>query len=71
MKHMKMLGEDEREMIDPTRHEIAAALHGGKFGGEYLESIGQTDLVKLSVEQWQQFLLCIIGGYHEKLVEME
>ena len=71
MEHMKLLGKDARNMIDATKHETAAALHGGTFGGQYLDSIGQTDLAKLQPDQWQQFLLCVIGGYHEKLIEIE
>lgn len=39
--------------------EIEAALMGGKMGGEYLESIGKTDLAALSAEEWRIFLECV------------
>jgi hypothetical protein len=64
MKHLK-----ERDVIDPTMNEVAAALAGGRQGGEYLEGIGKTDLAALSAPEWQQFLLCVIGGYTEQLAE--
>ena len=34
-------------MIDPTPNEKAAFVHGGEMGGEYLDSIGKTDLESL------------------------
>ena len=37
-----------RGMIDPTPNERAAMVHGGAMGGEYLDSLGKTDLAQLS-----------------------
>jgi hypothetical protein len=37
-------------MIDPTPNERAAIAHGGAMAGEYLDSLGKTDLAQLSVE---------------------
>jgi hypothetical protein len=59
MEHMKM--------IDKTHDEKAALVAGGNAGGEYLDSIGITDLVTLSVEQYQQYVECVVGGYIEHL----
>ena len=56
-------------MVDPTKNEIEAALHGGTRGGEYLEWLGKTNLAALSKEEWEQFLLCVIGGYVEKIAK--
>ena len=54
-------------MIDSTPNERAAALAGGKMGAEYLESIGATDLARLTPSQWEQFCLCVAGGYTETM----
>ena len=40
-------------MIDPTPNERAAMARGGAMGGEYLDSLGKTDLAQLSLEEWQ------------------
>ena len=54
-------------MIDKNKNEIAAIDAGGNAGGEYLDSIQKTDLGKLSVEEWDQFVECIITGYVDHL----
>jgi len=66
MKHLNILKE-LKGMVDPTTNEIEAALHGGDMGGEYLDWLGKTNLAALSAEEWQQFLLCVVGGYAEKI----
>jgi len=66
MKCLNILKE-KKGMIDPTKNEIEAALHGGTRGGEYLDWLGKTNLAALSKEEWQQFLLCVVGGYSEKI----
>ncbi|CAK0745765.1 hypothetical protein CCP2SC5_1380002 [Azospirillaceae bacterium] len=50
-------------MIDPTPNEIAALEHGGRMGGEYLESLRRTDLAQLTVEQWRTFIEAVVTGY--------
>ena len=35
-------------MIDPTPNERAAIAQGGAMAGEYLDSLGKTDLAQLS-----------------------
>ncbi len=57
-------------MIDPTPNEHAALAYAGDMGGDYLDSLGLTDLAQLSPEQWQTFLSCVIGGYGERLQEL-
>ena len=54
-------------MIDKTHDEQAALVAGGNAGGQYLGSIGITDLVTLSVEQYQQYVECVVGGYLDHL----
>lgn len=47
--------------------EKAALEHGGQAGGEYLESIRQFSLERLSGEQWSTFLARVLDGYSAAL----
>lgn len=51
-------------MIDPTPQELNAIREAGYAAGEYLESIGQTDLAKLSDGEWMTLLQVVIGSYN-------
>jgi hypothetical protein len=42
-----------------TRDDV---LRGGNEGGAYLESVGVTDLQKLTAEQWSTFLITVVNG---------
>jgi hypothetical protein len=47
------------EMLDPTAYETQALAIAGEKAGEYLESIGKTDLATLTGEEWTLFLTTI------------
>ncbi len=57
-------------MIDATPNERAAIAHGGAMGGEYLESLGRTDLAGLSVAEWQIFVEVVVTGYCDRLRDL-
>ncbi len=57
-------------MIDPTEFERQAMDHAGEQGGEYLESIGKTDLAKLTTDEWSTFINCVCSGYVDRLGEI-
>lgn len=57
-------------MIDPTPNEIAAIVHGGCMGGEYLDSIAKTDLATLTPEEWRIFLEAVITGYCDHMRDL-
>jgi hypothetical protein len=57
-------------MIDPTPNERAAMAHGGAMGGEYLDSLGKTDLAQLSVEEWHTLIEAIVTGYCDHLRDL-
>ncbi len=57
-------------MIDPTPNENAAMAHGGQMGGEYLDSIGKTDLATLTVPEWHCFIEAVVTGYCDHLREL-
>lgn len=54
-------------MIDPTPNEQTAMAAGGEAAGAYLESLGQSDLARLSVEEWRTLIEVIVTGYCEAL----
>ena len=57
-------------MIDPTPNETAAMVEGGKAGGEYLESLGRTELALLTEHEWDTFVEAIVTGYCDQLREL-
>ena len=57
-------------MIDPTPNERAAMAHGGAMAGEYLDSLGKTDLAQLSVEEWHTLIEVIVTGYCDHLRDL-
>ena len=57
-------------MIDPTPNESEAMTVGGQMGGEYLESIGKSDLTTLSETEWDRFIDAVVTGYCDHLREL-
>lgn len=57
-------------MIDPTPNEQAAIAHAGAMGGEYLDSIGKTDLARLTGAEWSTFVETAITGYCDRLRDL-
>jgi len=57
-------------MIDPTPNESEAMTVGGQQGGEYLESIGKSDLATLTESEWDCFLDAVVTGYCDHLREL-
>lgn len=54
-------------VIDATKDELAAMEEGGVLGGEYLDSIGKSDLGQLTEDEWLTFLRCVVSGYIEEM----
>lgn len=57
-------------MIDPTPNECAAMAVGGRAGGEYLDSLGKTDLATLTEAEWAIFVEAIVTGYCDHLRDL-
>lgn len=57
-------------MIDPSPNETEAMTVGGQMGGEYLESIGKSDLAILTETEWDRFLDAVVTGYCDHLREL-
>ena len=54
-------------MIDPTANESEAMTVGGQQGGQYLESIGKSDLTTLTGTEWDCFIDAVVTGYCDHL----
>jgi hypothetical protein len=54
-------------MIDPTEHEIAAIEASSEPAGQYIESLGRTDMATWSRNEWLEFLECVVTGYTDEL----
>ena len=52
------------------RFEEQALEDGGNAGGEYLDSLGRTDLADLAPEEWQHFLSLVLTGYADSMREI-
>lgn len=57
-------------MIDPTPNERAAMEHGSAMAGEYLDSLGKSDLAQFSLGEWQTLIEVIITGYCDHLRDL-
>lgn len=57
-------------MIDPDQYEADALGAAGERGGEYLDSIGKTDLATMTLDEWQVFIQVVVGGYVERMDEI-
>ena len=57
-------------MVDPDEHEIAAIAAASLMAGEYLESIGKTDLAVLSEAEWLTLLEVVITAYQDELARL-
>jgi hypothetical protein len=54
-------------VIDPDEHEQAAIAAASPMAGEYLDSIGKTDLAMLTDTEWLTLLEVIITAYQDEL----
>jgi hypothetical protein len=58
------------KMIDANEHELAAMMQASDRAGEFIESLGKTDMAAWSREQWGQFIEVICTGYVDKLTDL-
>lgn len=52
---------------DFSRIESLAAGKGGERAGEFLETIGKTDLATMTQTEWFEFCRRLVGGYRSAL----
>lgn len=54
------------KMKEPNQIEIQGMVEAAAVGGEYLESIGASDLATLTEEQYMTFIETVIRSYEER-----
>jgi Family of unknown function (DUF6511) len=59
-----------RGMIDPTRHERAAMDHAVAMAGEHIESLGRTDLMMWSPDEFASLIEVIVTAFTDRLREL-
>lgn len=57
-------------MIDPTKHEFAAMEAAVPTAGEYIESLGKTDLMAFSTGEFMTLIEVIVTAYTDRLREL-
>ncbi|MBF0214136.1 MAG: hypothetical protein HQM00_11345 [Magnetococcales bacterium] len=50
-------------MVDPTERELAAMRAAAPLAGEYVESLGKSDLTLFTVEEFLTLIQVIVGAY--------
>ena len=56
-------------MIDPNQHEEAALRQASAVGGEYIESLGRTDLAQWSEHEWTTLIDVVVTAFQDHLLE--
>ena len=54
-------------MIDPKKHEVQALSVACQSGGEYVESLGKTDLAAFTQEQWATLIEVAVTAFQDSL----
>ncbi len=58
-------------MIDPTPREMEALRSAGPMAGEYIESLGKTDLAHYSVNEFLMLIQVIVTAYLDAKARMD
>jgi hypothetical protein len=59
-----------RGMIDPTQNERTAMDHAVAMAGEYIESLGRTDLMTWSPEEFATLIEVIVTAFTDRLRDL-
>ena len=57
-------------MVDPTEHEAAAMRAASPVAGEYVDSLGRTDLASFSEDEWLMLIEVIVTAYTDALRDL-
>ena len=56
-----------KAMIDPKKHEVQALAAASRGAGEYVESLGKTDLAAFTQEQWATLIEVVVTAFQDHL----
>jgi len=54
-------------MIDWNKHQIAAMVTASQAAGEYVESIGKTDLATFTEQEWSNLIRTVVIAFQDHL----
>jgi hypothetical protein len=69
-RHCQDIYHRRRGMVDPTEHEVAAMRAASPVAGEYVESLGKTDLAAFSKDEWLALIEMIVTAYTNTLRDL-
>ena len=58
-------------MVDPTERELVAMRAAGPRAGEYIESLGKTDMALFTVEEFTTLIQVIVSAYQAAKTEFD
>lgn len=67
MKCLDIAYNRQGKMIDPTKKEIAAIEAASVLAGQYIDSIGKTDMATWSEFDWMNFIEAVVTGYSDEM----
>ena len=56
-----------KAMIDPKKHEVQALAAASRGAGEYIESLGKTDLATFTGEEWATLIEVAVTAFQDHL----
>jgi Family of unknown function (DUF6511) len=59
-----------RGMLDATEHEVAAMRAASPMAGEYVDSLGKTDLAMFGEDEWLTLIEVIVTAYTNALRDL-
>ena len=68
--HCQAICHRRKGMIDPTKHELAAMESAVPMAGAYIESLGKTDLMTFSTDEFTTLIEVIVTAYTDRLREL-
>ncbi len=54
--------------MDISKEESIAIDYASRMAGEYIDSVGKSDLSSYTAEQWRTLIEVICINYHDKMV---
>lgn len=58
-------------MDEPNEYEISAMNQAGDVAGQYIDTIGRTDMATYTAEEWRGFVAAVCGAYVDALMQQQ
>jgi len=64
---MNVVQRNRTDMNNPTPHEIQAIQDASEAGGEYLNALGNANLLTMTSDEWMAFNEAVCTGFCESM----